>query len=421
MKILIHGINFHPEPTGIGKYSGEMAASLAAMGHEVRFITAPPYYPAWQIYKGWRNAYGITHWKGVEVWRAPLWVPEQPSGLKRLMHLFSFSMASIPLLARQLFWRPDVVMVVAPALACAPWGWLTARLSGAQAWLHVQDFEVDAAFELGMLKDGGLIRRMVTGVEEWLLRRYDRVSTISSRMLERAMQKGVQTKRQVFLPNWVDDQTIKPLQGPSPYRAELGIANDAVVALFSGTLNGKQGLEMLPDVARLLANRPDFHLVICGDGVMKPVLAQACVGLERVHLLPLQPAERVNDLLGMADIHLLPQNPGAADLVMPSKLTGMLASGRPVVTTAQTGTELAQVVAGCGLVVEPGNRQQMADAIRQLLDAPAFRRELGRAARRHAEQHLARQAVMLRLETCLQACVNDNLSGVELQGSSAQP
>jgi colanic acid biosynthesis glycosyl transferase WcaI len=419
MKILIHGINFHPEPTGIGKYSGDMAATLAAMGHEVRVVTAPPYYPAWKISDGWKNGYGRSSWKGVDVWRAPLWVPAQPSGLKRIVHLFSFSVAAIPLLVRQLTWRPDVVIVVAPALACAPWAWLTARLSGGKAWLHVQDFEVDAAFDLGLLKSTGL-RRLVTAVEKWLLRRFDRVSTISDRMLQRTEEKGVPHHRLVFLPNWVDDQAIKPLHGISPYRAKLDIEADAVVALFSGTLGGKQGLEQLPEVARRLADRPGFVMVICGDGVMKPQLEQACAGLSNVRMLPLQPAEQVNALLGMADIHLLPQNPGAADLVMPSKLTGMLASGRPVVTTAHAGTELARVVGSCGLVVEPGSTEHFADAIRQLVDNPAYRQQLGMAARHYAEQNLARTAVLHRLDTCLQACVNHLNSGVELPGESTQ-
>ena len=87
MRILIHGINFHPEPTGIGKYSGDMAAGLVAMGHQVRVVAAPPYYPDWRISDGWANRYARHAWSGVDVWRVPLWVPAAPSGLKRIVHL----------------------------------------------------------------------------------------------------------------------------------------------------------------------------------------------------------------------------------------------------------------------------------------------------------------------------------------------
>lgn len=417
MKILVHGINFHPEPTGIGKYTGEMCERLAAMGHEVRVVTAPPYYPGWKINDGWTNRYSRKTWRGVDVWRAPLWVPAKPTGLTRVAHLLSFSIMALPPLLLQAFWRPDVVMAVAPAVVCAPWAGMTARLCGARAWLHVQDFEVDAAYQLGLLNSGGLRRRVITGLERFLLRSFDRVSTISHRMLDRARDKGVAEEKLVFLPNWVDTHAIAPLKQRSSYRDELGLSDDTVVALFSGTMGGKQGLELLPLVARQLARtHPKVMMVLCGNGMVKPQLEAQCVGLSNVRMLPLQPAERMNDLLGMADIHLLPQHPGAADLVMPSKLSGMLASGRPIVTTTHEGTELERVVSGCGRVVTPGDANEFAQALRELADNAELRQELGTAARRLAEQHLSLTAVLNRLEVCLLACANHSTSGVELPG-----
>ncbi|WP_374316883.1 glycosyltransferase WbuB [Aquabacterium sp.] len=402
MKILLYGLNYAPEPTGIGKYTGEKAAALARLGHSVRVVTAPPYYPAWRVSDGYANRYERTETpEGVQVWRAPLWVPKQPTGLRRVLHLLSFAATSLPVLLRQWAWRPDVVLVVVPALTCVPGALVLARLSGALAWVHVQDFEVDAAYRLGLLK-GRVPRALASGLERWLLRRFDRVSTISHKMMQAAAEKGVEAGRRVFLPNWVDVAYISPLKGPSPYRDELGLRSDAVVALFSGTLAGKQGLELLPEVARRLrVSRPHVVLVICGDGVVKPELQAACAGLDNVRFLPLQPFERLNDLLGMADMHLLPQNPGAADVVMPSKLTGMLASGRPVVSTAAPGTELAHVVSQCGVVVPPGSAEGMAEAIAQLADDPARRAELGAKARSYAEQNLALDGVMRHLDAAL--------------------
>lgn len=423
MKILVHGINFAPEPVGIGKYSGEMCERLAAMGHQVRIVCAPPYYPGWKVEPGWHNGWHRQQWNGVEVWRSPLWVPAQPTGAKRVLHLLSFAALAVPSMLRQVFWRPDVVMVVAPALACAPMGWLTARLCGARTWLHVQDFEVDAAFELGMLKSHrGKTRRIVTAAESWLLRRFDRVSTISRRMLDKARSKQVPAEKLVFLPNWVDENAITPLTRPSTYREKLGLSPQHVVALFSGTMGGKQGLEMLPEVARrMAATHPHFALVLCGDGVVKPQLERECAPLGNVRMLPLQPMEQLNELLGMADVHLLPQHPGAADLVMPSKLTGMLASGRPVITTARQGTELAGVVEHCGRVVPPGDVDAFVAALVELLEQPEQRKELGRAARHHAETQLARSAVMKRLEICLLACTKHSTSGLEMPGEHRHP
>jgi FkbM family methyltransferase len=218
MKILIYSANFAPEPTGIGKYSGEMAAWLVAQGHEVRVVAAPPYYPAWKLQDGYVwPPYQREQWQGVDVWRAPLWVPNKPGGLSRVLHLFTFAVLSAPLMLWQIIWRPDVVFTVAPAFFCAPVGWLTAKLSGAKSWLHIQDFEVDVAFQMGLLK-GRLLQRMVIGAERYMIRSFDTVSSISGRMLDKLRQKGVANSRIRYFPNWVDISHVFPLHAPSTYR-----------------------------------------------------------------------------------------------------------------------------------------------------------------------------------------------------------
>ena len=153
LSCLIYGINYYPELTGIGKYTGEMGAWLSERGHDVQVVTAPPYYPEWRIGEGYSGRwFRSERLAGGRVLRCPLWVPPQPGGLKRLVHLLSFALSSIPALLWSLRRRPDVIIVVAPAIFCAPAAWLAARLSGAKCWLHIQDFEVEAAFDLGLLK-----------------------------------------------------------------------------------------------------------------------------------------------------------------------------------------------------------------------------------------------------------------------------
>ena len=190
MKLLVYGINFAPELTGIGKYTGEMVAWLTAHGHDVRVVTAPPYYPDWAVWKGYRaSRYSRETWQGATLYRTPLWVPRKVTGLKRVLHLASFAIASIPALLAQWRWRPDVVWLTEPPLFCAPAALAFARLRKAKTWLHIQDFEVDAAFELGLLK-GVRLRKGVAFAERALMRRFDRISTISLRMIERATSKG---------------------------------------------------------------------------------------------------------------------------------------------------------------------------------------------------------------------------------------
>jgi len=415
MKILLYSMNFTPELVGIGKYSGEMAQWLHAKGHDVRVIASPPFFPHWAPFEGhsaW--AYRKTVCDGITVWRAPTWVPARPRALARMAHLFSFMLSSMPLLFAQIRWRPDLVFVVEPPLFCAPTVLFFSRMLGIKSWLHIQDYEVDAAFGLGLVR-GARVRRFALSVERWLLSRFNRVSTISAAMLDRAKDKGIDETRLVLLPNWVDVRSIYPHAGGASdadkpvngYRTMLGIPADAVVVLYAGSLGNKQGIELLADAARQLAAAGHIHFVLCGNGPSREPLKTACANLERVHFLDLQPAERLNELLGMADIHVLPQRADAADLVMPSKLGGMLASGKAVIVTAHEGTELSNVVAGRGLVVAPGDPDALSDAIAQLAASRPQREAMGAAGRSFAESELDRNAILLRLEKELLRCLAD--------------
>ena len=116
MKILVYGINYSPELTGIGKYTGEMVEWMASQGHDVRVITAPPYYPEWKVgerYSSWRYR---REEGAATVWRCPLYVPKQPSTLKRLIHLGSFALSSFFPLMAQRRWKPDRIIGVVPTL-----------------------------------------------------------------------------------------------------------------------------------------------------------------------------------------------------------------------------------------------------------------------------------------------------------------
>jgi len=406
MRILILGINYAPELTGIGKYTGEMAEWLAAHGHLVRVVTAPPYYPEWRIsnaYSAWR--YHAEEMNGVSIWRCPLWVPAKPSGLKRLIHLASFAISSFPVMLMQLRWKPDVVIAIEPPLMCAPAALFVSRLAGAKAWLHIQDFEVDAAFELGILKAEWL-RKLVLYVERWLMRNFDRVSTISNSMVAKLVEKGVGQDKSALFPNWVDMAIIFPREQVSPLRNLLGFPAEKIVALYSGNIGEKQGLDIVLEAASRLVSNPKIQFVLCGEGAARARLFEKYERLPNVVWLPLQPVERLNDLLNLADIHLLPQRADVADLVMPSKLSGMLASGRPVLATAHFGTQLAQLVTTCGKVVEPGDIQEFVEGLLELVHSAQIRAELGSSAR-HAAQAWDKSIILQRFEEQLNGLCNN--------------
>jgi putative colanic acid biosynthesis glycosyltransferase WcaI len=406
MRVLVYGIHFPPEPIGIGKFTGEMTAWLAKQGHDIRVVAAQPSYPGWRVVSGYASGrYRRRQWEGVTVWHCPVWIPPRPTGVKRVLHYLSVALSSAPIVLRQIAWKPAVIIVVVPPLFCSPVALLAARLSKARSWLHVQDFEVSAAFETGLLRQPAL-RRMASWVERHLMRRFDRVSTISPKMMEGLRARGLAVEQCTFFPNWVDVRTIYPLPGRNVLREELGIPAGTTVALYSGNMAGKQGLETLLEAARILEG-DHVRVVMCGDGAARQKLQREYGSLSNVIWLPIQPASRLNDLLNLADIHLLIQLAEIADLVMPSKLTGMLASGRPVVATATPGSQVAEVVARCGVVVPPGDVRELATAVRALSADPERRRRLGEAGRDYAVKNLDLSSVLESFERALISAANE--------------
>ncbi len=396
MKILILGLNFSPELIGVGKYTGEMAAWLGEQGHDVRVITAPPYYPGWKIQPPYRpHRYEEERWQRLSILRCPIWVPNAPSVSTRIMHLLSFAFSSAPPAIWQgLTWRPDIVWTVEPTAFTAPTAWLAARVGDGTACLHIQDLEVEAALGLRMLSRSWAIKASAW-IYGWLLRRFDHVSTISLQMREQLPSYGVPPKRCGIFQNWVDTERLRPLNRPSLYRAELSLPEDAVVALYAGNMGSKQGVDSLAEVARRCRDVAKLHFVFAGDGSLRRKVEAATAGLANVTMLPLQPDERFNDLLNLADIHLLPQRPHTASFALPSKFGGMLASGRPAVIQAEEG-ELARVGRTCGTVVRPGETEAMAEAVRALAGDRERREKLGEAARRYALAHLGKEHVLNR-------------------------
>ena len=395
MRILICGLNFAPEVTGTGKYTTELAEYLVDQGNTVRVICAPPYYPQWKkpdIYKGIR--YQAEMWNGIELYRCPIYVPENPTGLKRIFHLGSFGLSSSFALVKQLSWKPDIVFTVAPTLFSAPGVLLFSRTVKAVSWLHIQDFELEAASGLTMLPGKWLIYPLAEKFEEFSLNRFDMCSTISKRMFELLRQKKVPAEKSYFLPNWVDTNQIYPLDYPSPLRSELNIPDGRFVILYAGNMGNKQDLDLIISAAKLLENKESILFVLCGEGSSKEYLKNSAQGLRNILFAPIQPAEKLNQLLNVADIHVLPQRPGAADAVMPSKLTGMLASGKPTIATSLQETEIALELCEVIRIIPPGDPEVLANEIEFLYNNPKSRSEYGTSGRAFAQEHWSKEKIL---------------------------
>ncbi|MBU0911460.1 MAG: WcaI family glycosyltransferase [Gammaproteobacteria bacterium] len=396
---LIYSLNYSPELTGIGKYNGELAPALASHEIDAFVLTAPPYYPEWSISKPYTNSYSAGRDEhGVTIYRCPLYVPAKVSTLKRLLHLSSFAITS----AFRLFslWRlkPDVLFLVQPTLFCAPFALLFCALRGTKSILHIQDYEIDAMFGLG-LGQSGFMKKAVKGIERWLMSKFDVVSSISYSMLDNARKKGMPEEKLLFFPNWADTDFVHPDVDASALRKEWGFAEDDKVVLYSGNLGQKQGLEIVIDAALAFKDQPHVKFVIIGSGAYRDTLEQMALdkAINNIQFKALQPWELVPQILVMADVHLVVQKKGVADAVLPSKLTNILAAGGHALVTAEADTELGKIsalYAGIYQLVEPENSEAFIAGLTRLLASDT--KATNQLARHYAVENINKDKVIKR-------------------------
>lgn len=394
-KIAIVSIFYAPEQIGVSKYTTEKAEWLSRQGADVRVLTAFPFYPEWKRHSGyptWHFQQEIIN--NVTVTRCPLWIPSRVTALSRLAHLFTYGISSNLAVLSLARWKPDLVMLVMPTMVSMPAIFaLRLYLVGSTLWLHVQDFELDLASEV--VEANPLLVRLVAGLERWSFRRFDVVSTISETMMRRLMEvKAVSEERCFYLPNWIDSKAIYPMCAGLNYRTEWKVSEEQIVVLYSGNFGQKYDFKTLFEAAQILSEDTDIVFVLCGDGAARLDVEQLSQTANNVMLFPLQPIERLNELLNSADIHVLPQKSNASDSVMPSKVLNIFACAKPIVATVYATTELGGVIGRVGKIARPGKPHELAHVIKELANDSHEREELGRKAYDYVTKSFEKETVL---------------------------
>lgn len=401
MKILIHGINFSPELTGIGKYTGDMAFWLAENGHQVEVITAIPYYPDWRIKFPYFNFWKIEKSSNLLVMRGPLYVPKSLTALKRIIHESTFTISTLIYWLRVIFIKYDVVFVVSPALQSGIIPSILKYFKKFKLIFHVQDLQVDAAKQLGMVRSEVLIS-ILEKVESFILNRADRVSTISEGMRKKIVNKGISFDKTFLIKNWVDVDAIFPLKGHeiNKIKKEWGFAFDDFIILYSGNMGEKQGLEAVIEVACILKNRNNIKFLLVGEGSSKLRLLNMAkdAKLDNVRFEPLVGYDRLNELLNLADLHLVLQKSGATDLVMPSKLGGILSVGGMSIVATDIESDLYNIITKnkLGKCILPENVNALSQSLLEAKESDLSDYKF--SARKFAESELSKQVILQSLK-----------------------
>lgn len=407
-RILLIGYNFSPEPTGIGKYSGEMMYWLARNGYACTVVASYPFYPQWRVQEPYRkNRFGYkteveTFESGgsLKIIRCPIYVPSTPSGAKRMLLDMSFMASAGLVVLKYIFKKPfDVVFCVAPPFILGLLGVIYKKIRGAKFVYHIQDLQIEAARDLGMIRSKSLLRFLFK-FERFILKNADRASSISDGMLEKISTKS--NTNTYFFPNWSDTEKFKPLDNRSDLKKNFGFETHHTIALYSGGIGQKQGLENILYAADALEKSlPELQFIICGSGPYRETLENVKneMGLANVHFMPLQPIEIFNEFLNMADIHLVIQKAGAADLMMPSKLATILSVGGLALITANPGSGLHTLVENHRVAhaVDAEDLEALQNGLKDLVGNLTQNDATRKAARAYAEKYINMNSVMERL------------------------
>ncbi len=387
MRVIVWGINYAPEFTGIAPHSVALCEFLHTRGHDVEMVTTFSYYPTWRkLPEDEGKLYRTDIVNGVPVHRCWHFVPGRVSAVKRIIHEASFITTSF--LRMLVLPRPDVLVVVSPPLALGAAAWAMSLLKRAPFVFHVQDLQPDAALKLGMLKQGWFTRALLW-LEAFAYAKATRVSSITRGMLDVFRSKGVPEEKLVYFPNAI---ALRDAPAPPPrglFRARNGFGADEFIAVYAGNLGVKQGLDVLIEAARLVTDKR-IRLVICGAGAQRDVL-QARVrelGLPNVTMLPLQEGEDYRSLLTDVDVCFITQQAGAGNSFFPSKLLGLLAQGKPVIIVADPESELARSVGEgqYGLTLPPGQPAELARVLDSLAADPQRLAQYSAAGQQYVQQ-----------------------------------
>lgn len=387
MRVVVWGINYAPEFTGIAPHSVALCEFLERAGHEVEMVTSFAYYPTWQKRPEDRGRLFRTDViNGVPVHRCWHFVPARVSALKRILHEGTFVLTST--LRALAVAQPDVFVVVSPPLLLGAAAWLVGKLKRAPYVFHVQDMQPDAAVGLGMLKRSWFTRALYA-LEAFAYRHAARVSGITRGMLRTFRSKGVPESKLIYFPNAVELKSDEAAPARGEFRQRHGFDAREFLAIYAGNLGVKQGLDVLLETAVLLRDKP-IRFLICGDGAQREVLAARArvMRLPNLSMLPLQQGRDYQSLLVDADICFITQQAGAGNSFFPSKFLGLLAQSKPVVTVASPECELALSLeeGNWGANVAPERPAELAALVEALANDPERLWIYGANGRRYVQQ-----------------------------------
>jgi colanic acid biosynthesis glycosyl transferase WcaI len=381
MKILVLNLYYPPDTSATAKMAAGFLAPLAAK-HEVTLICGRPSYDpterrAWRLWQ--------TERLGITVVRVGSTDYPRTQMARRVLNYLSYAALSVP---RALFVRCDVVLAMTDPPFEGIVGAVVAMLKGKPFVYNICDLYPDMALA-GSIVSPGLLARVWERLHRWALRRATRVIVLGDDMKARIIGKGVTPERVAIVRYGVEIDAASSAPPELDTEVISAIRSDfRFVLLHAGNLGFYGAWETLLAGAREL-EADGVGLVFVGDGAQRARLEEAAARSTNVRFLPFFPPSKIASVLAAGDAHVITIKRGLEGVVVPSKMYGILAAGRPIVALAPLQTDAASLGArgGFGVAADPDNPAELVAIVRALLGDPARLAEMGLAARTAASRY----------------------------------
>jgi colanic acid biosynthesis glycosyl transferase WcaI len=399
-RILLLTLVFRPDNVSTAQIMGDLALDLKARGHTLQVITTIPHYnrdaeaDARQPLHAWLG--GVirrSEYQGIPVYH--VFIPQKGGNkLLRMAGWMGFHIGSL-ILGSLLRFKPQIILAPSPPLTIGVVAWLLGKLRRCPWVYNVQEIYPDIAINLGELRNPAIIRGFQF-LERFVYRTAAGLAVISEGMVERILAKGVPPAKVHLIPNFVDLTEFVPGEKRNPFSLEHGL-QDQLVVLYAGNMGKPQGLDVLIEAAARLKDEPGIRFVMMGTGSERQALEEQARALKLPNVLFLgqQPYSSMGAVHATASICFVSQAPRTASDGIPSKVFRILGSGRPILASTSSDSDLARIVrdAKAGEIVPPGNPEAIAAALRRALTAQDEWARMGMRGREFVNDHFSRPMI----------------------------
>jgi colanic acid biosynthesis glycosyl transferase WcaI len=402
--------NYAPEDTAIGLYTSQFATFLSNKGYDVSVITGFPYYPKWKIAETYKdkNTYFTEIIDGITVFRYKQFVPKKVTFLGRIKLMLSLTWGSFQNTKK--IKETDLVICLVPLTLSILPAYILAKKKNAKLWIHVQDFEFDLAFQSGLLNTnffGNLIKMMVLNFETFLFNKATIISSISYNMMEKAIGK-TKFKSIFYFPNWVSVNNINPTIA----KQHNYINPDKFTLLYSGNVGEKQDWLFFENFCKEINADNDLEIVIVGDGAYMQKLKTKLAAFSFIKFYEHVPYNELNNLLCSVNVHFLFQKTDVQDTVMPSKILGMMASGKPSIITGNKNSEVAKIFKENNLngFFSGNNTKQVVDYLLEIKRKKEIAFQIGEKAKHFVLENFSENTILENFESKVSEIINKDES-----------